>query len=117
MLIFNVTRQDKKKFVTLPTTIFKYLVIAIISLTLFAPTAYAAEIMLAWDRNPEADIAGYKVHYGTSSGYYTSEIDVGNYTTCVVSGLSEGMRRKALDRVGRATRKFRQGALPPFCCA
>jgi len=90
MLIFNVRRQNQKGVIPLPIIIFKYFVIAIISLTMCVPAAYAAEIMLAWDRNPEADIAGYKMHFGTSSGYYSSEIDVGNYTTCVISDLSAG---------------------------
>ncbi len=34
--------------------------------------------------------AGYKVHYGTSSGDYDSIIDVGNYTSCTISSLEEG---------------------------
>jgi hypothetical protein len=35
---------------------------------------------LAWDPNPESDVAGYRVFYGTQSGNYTNEIDVGNQT-------------------------------------
>jgi hypothetical protein len=35
---------------------------------------------LAWDANSESDIAGYRVHYGTQSGNYTTEVDVGNQT-------------------------------------
>jgi hypothetical protein len=35
---------------------------------------------LAWDPNPESDIAGYRVFYGTQSGSYPNEIDVGNQT-------------------------------------
>jgi len=40
----------------------------------------AAEITLAWDPNPESDVAGYKVYYGTASGKYNHSVDVGNVT-------------------------------------
>jgi hypothetical protein len=36
---------------------------------------------LAWDPNPEPDIAGYRVSYGTQSGNHTVSIEVGNVTT------------------------------------
>jgi hypothetical protein len=39
-----------------------------------------AEITLAWDANPESDVAGYKVYYGTASRKYTHSVDVGNVT-------------------------------------
>lgn len=50
-------------------------------------TALAADITLEWDENSEPDIAGYKVYYGLESKNYTTTLDVGNYTTCVVSDL------------------------------
>jgi hypothetical protein len=31
-----------------------------------------------WNPNPESDIAGYKLSYGTQSGVYTTSIDTGN---------------------------------------
>ena len=34
--------------------------------------------MLAWAPNSEADLAGYKIHYGTDSLNYTSFVDVAN---------------------------------------
>ena len=34
-----------------------------------------------WNPNPESDIAGYKLSYGTQTGVYTTSIDVGNVTT------------------------------------
>jgi len=52
--------------------------------------AHAAEITLAWDRNLESNIAGYKVYYGPESGAYSNIIDVGSYTSCTISGLEEG---------------------------
>lgn len=42
------------------------------------------------DGTPLTDLAGYKIHYGTSSGNYTKMIDVGNVTTYVVSNLVPG---------------------------
>jgi hypothetical protein len=57
----------------------------------------AAEITLAWDapaHNTDGtvvtDLAGYRVHYGTASGSYSSVLDVGSATTATVSGLLEG---------------------------
>ena len=36
----------------------------------FLQPAKGASVTLAWDANPEPDIAGYKVYYGTESGSY-----------------------------------------------
>jgi hypothetical protein len=53
-------------------------------------TACAEEVTLAWNANGEADLAGYKIHYGTSSRVYTTSLDVRNVTTYRVSGLNAG---------------------------
>jgi hypothetical protein len=50
-----------------------------------------ASVSLAWDRNPEADVVGYRIYYGLSSRQYTNSIYVGNLTTGVVPGLSNGV--------------------------
>jgi hypothetical protein len=50
----------------------------------------AAQVTIAWDPNPEPDIAGYRVRYGTSASAMTTEIDVGLGTTTTISGLSDG---------------------------
>jgi fibronectin type 3 domain-containing protein len=42
------------------------------------------------DETPLTDLDGYKVYYGTSSGSYTTSINVGNVTTYTVTGLSSG---------------------------
>jgi IPT/TIG domain len=54
-------------------------------LLLTAATLRAAPVTASWNTNPEPDIAGYKLLYGTASGSYSSTIDVGNVTSYVLS--------------------------------
>lgn len=51
------------------------------------PVASAVEVTLAWDPNPETDLAGYRVHYGLQTRQYDLHIDVGNRTRYTVTGL------------------------------
>jgi regulation of enolase protein 1 (concanavalin A-like superfamily) len=51
----------------------------------------AATVNLAWDRNPESNIASYIISYGTSSKNYTTSVNVGNVTAWSVS-LATGSR-------------------------
>ena len=60
------------------------------SLGPLASAALAASVTLAWDRNQDTDIAGYRAYYGTSSGNYTAMISVGNQTTCTITNLESG---------------------------
>ena len=54
-------------------------------------SAYAAgSVEVQWDANTEPELAGYKIYWGTSSGNYSSSKDVGNTTTCTITGLDEG---------------------------
>jgi hypothetical protein len=53
-----------------------------------AAPASAQDITLAWDPNEDPDTAGYRVYYGTRSGYYTQVINVGESTICSVPDLS-----------------------------
>ncbi len=54
-----------------------------IALTSFIPLAVhavdvaAPAVSLTWTPNPESNIAGYKLHFGGSSGSYDTVIDVG----------------------------------------
>ncbi|MBV8901040.1 MAG: fibronectin type III domain-containing protein, partial [Verrucomicrobia bacterium] len=50
----------------------------------------AQSVSLVWDANPESDVAGYRVHYGTSSGNYSQSVDVGNVTATTISNLAAG---------------------------
>ncbi len=52
--------------------------------------AFAANVTLAWDPSPDAGLAGYRVHYGTASGNYTSVTNAGSATNVTVTGLVEG---------------------------
>ena len=45
---------------------------------------------LAWDPNPESDIAGYVLYYGDASRHYTNSIPVGTATNATVHGLIAG---------------------------
>lgn len=58
-------------------------------------TSYGATVILSWDANPEPDIGGYKVYYGTSSGDYDYVIDVGDVTNYELD-LSPGERYFAI---------------------
>lgn len=59
-------------------------------------TTTAGSMTLAWDApvgsngTPVQNIAGYKVHYGTSSGNYTKTLNTGTQTTCTINGLAPG---------------------------
>lgn len=55
-------------------------------------TVSGVEVGLAWSRNTEPDIAGYRVYFGSSSGLHTSEIWVGDQTSVTISNLHEGLR-------------------------
>lgn len=52
---------------------------------LFAGQAHAVKATISWD---DVSVAGYKVHYGKSSGNYTSTINVGNATTYTVKAIT-----------------------------
>ena len=46
-----------------------------------------SDVVLNWSANGESDIAGYKLYYGTPTGYtYTTTVDLGNVTTYTVTG-------------------------------
>ena len=65
-------------------------IVVCIIVGLIASNAMAAQVTLAWDPNTESDLAGYRVHYGTASGSYTSHTDVHNVTSFTVTGLTAG---------------------------
>ena len=45
-------------------------------------------IRITWNANIEADLAGYKIYWGSPSGYsFANSVDVGNVTTYTLTGL------------------------------
>ena len=60
------------------------------ALTLFAARANAATLTLAWNANPETDVTGYFVIYGTAPGIYTSRLDASNHTQFQIPNLVQG---------------------------
>ena len=58
---------------------------------ILAPSlAGAAQVSLAWAHSTGPNVAGYKMHYGSYSGNYQHAVNVGNSTSCTISGLNEG---------------------------
>ena len=78
-------------FSNLKTRYFKFIILLLISCTLYLvpPITYAKQVNLAWDPSI-GSAAGYIIYYGTTSGAYQNNADVGNNTSCTISGLEEG---------------------------
>lgn len=67
------------------------LISTVLFLVLYNPVhVFAGEAILSWNANSEPDLAGYKVYYGTSSQDYGIPIDVGNFTSHTLTGLTKG---------------------------
>ena len=65
---------------------------AAVLVSLLASGARADQsVTLAWDPNPEPDVSGYVVYYGTQPRSYPLSTNVGNVTTATVYGLKEGL--------------------------
>ena len=47
-------------------------------------------VTLAWNPVTNANVAGYKVYYGSASGNYTNISSVGNVTNATIPGLTDG---------------------------
>ena len=66
---------------------------AAILLYFLSSAAHAANVTLEWDPGPStAYVSGYKVYYGTNTGSYEHVLNIGNHTSCEISGLTEGKR-------------------------
>lgn len=56
-------------------------------------SAFAAgtnSVSLAWDPNPETDLAGYRLQYGLTPGIYPYVVDAGKTTSATANGLNQG---------------------------
>lgn len=57
------------------------------------PAVAAESALVSWKKNPESDIAGYEVRYGTRSGSLTEVVRVGKNTRkAKINGLDSGTR-------------------------
>lgn len=56
----------------------------------FPANALGYDLILEWDQNANPETTGYKVYYGVQSRTYTTVLDVGNVTSCALSGFEEG---------------------------
>src|SRR5690606_9118553 len=59
----------------------------------FFSIAFRAEasqsVTLEWDPSPDADIAGYRLWYGTSTGSYQQSVEVGSTTSATLPNLAD----------------------------
>jgi hypothetical protein len=49
-----------------------------------------SSVTVGWDSSAASEVAGYRLHYGVTSGSYSSVTDVGNTTKATITGLSQG---------------------------
>jgi hypothetical protein len=67
------------------------LILLFIFIVLALPGAcFSAQVTIAWDGNAEPEVIGYRLHYGSASGTYSSYSDAGSQTACTLSGLEAG---------------------------
>jgi Fibronectin type III domain len=68
------------------------LVALIVALFAISATAQAGQsFALSWNPSPDPTVVGYVVYYGTSSGNYTTRVDVGTNTSFTVTNLQPGV--------------------------
>lgn len=76
----------------------------VFTLTHAASAATLPAINLGWNPNPERDITGYEVSYGTASGVHNTRVNVGLNTQATVRGLTAGVKYyfvvRAINRAG-----------------
>lgn len=53
-------------------------------------SSLAAKVVLAWDPSPSANVTGYRIYYGTSSGNHPQCAEAGNSTQHKLEGLDDG---------------------------
>jgi hypothetical protein len=63
--------------------------VTVVLLAAAGTVTLAGTASLAWDPVADADLAGYRVYYGTSPTSYTQSVDVGNVTQTTISGLTD----------------------------
>jgi hypothetical protein len=81
-MVPNMSRLSVKSFLTALLMVGGVLVFP-------AGPVQAGTATVSWDPVSDADLAGYKVYYGTSSGTYPNVVDVGNVTTHTFTNLAD----------------------------
>ena len=80
------------------------------------PSSLAFQLTLEWDPNVDRDLAGYIIYYGTASRNYQYDVDLGDRTSCTISGLVEGKQYyfavTAYDEEGNESAYSREVAYP-----
>ena len=90
---------------------------------MFGPSipSQAASVTIAWNRNTEGDIAGYRIRWSTTSHYYDRTHSVGNHTSGTLSNLDIGRdyyiavtayNSSGLESVPSAEIRYRPSATP-----
>lgn len=51
------------------------------------PGSTTRSVSLAWDPSPDSAVVGYRIYYGTTSGNWTNQIDIGNQTSVSLTGF------------------------------
>jgi len=72
-------------------------------LLVFPSTSHATSVTASWNPNPEPNISGYQLLYGTASGSYTTVIDVGkvtSYSFSVTGGVTYYFVLQAYNTMG-----------------
>jgi hypothetical protein len=58
----------------------------------FSATVPAGQsVTLAWNASSDVTVTGYKIYYGVASRTYTNQINAGNATSAIISGLVAGV--------------------------
>ncbi len=63
---------------------------ALLAMTVGAFAAADKTVTLAWNANPETNIAGYRLRFGTTSGSYSNTVEAGTSLSATATGLDGG---------------------------
>ncbi len=84
----STSRAGNPCFLSLGQSL-KHLAAAVCFSILSLP-AGASPVKLAWNPNPETDVTGYRLSYGTSPGSYSNTLATGAVTSATVNDLEAG---------------------------
>lgn len=61
-------------------------------LALISTSAVASQhVGLSWKASPDPSVSGYRIYYGSTSGYYTNYLTAGNVTNLEITGLVDNV--------------------------